>query len=245
MLFRSQNDIERLRSHESETSEDTFLNQKPTFTSSDLLFEELKRFHKRQEEKEKTAVLQGRLVADSQVFGALSVIVSSIQSISGTWYTTDSFTKTIFIASLSVAFLSLAHDTFTDNITVPKNSTIPNNDSLLHPNTEENVYSCIYMATALSLVAGCLSGLSAALRNVMAQDVDKSMFQKGSKLDRTLSVVLLFVSVMMALSVVSFVVGLLLFVWIVQGTFVAVVMSTPCTVFLLAIAFTIVLYAVL
>ena len=78
---------EGVKSQDSHCSAGSSMNQSidVTLSISELMLEELKRFHRLQEEKAKSADLQSRIIADSQVFGALSVVVSYLKSIHDGW----------------------------------------------------------------------------------------------------------------------------------------------------------------
>ena len=155
--------------------------------------------------------------------------------------------QTVFLAQLSVSLTSLARDTYEEQDSNSGNFTSQSNASyntLQLPTARDNVYSCWYIATFVSLLAGCLSGLAAAVRNQMASDSSKRAFRVNGPVDRALGIMLLLVSIMMALAVVTLVLGILFFTWTVQSTFIAVAMSTPGAMFTLALAIAIALYII-
>lgn len=102
-----------------------------------------------------------------------------------------------------------------------------------------------YLATFVSLLASCLSGLAAAIRNYMAQDITgmKPFFRlSNGPVDRTISVVFIFICLMMSMAIIALILGLLYFTWTVQTGFVAVAMSVPGAVFAMALIVATTLY---
>ena len=220
------------------------------------ILEELRRYHRKQEEhrvddareakeKEKKDALQNQWTSESQVFSAISVVVCA-NADHEKYSTLIILTlQAVFIASLSVSLTSLARDTYEEQDSNSGNSMSQANagySTQRLPSTRDNVYSYWYVATFISLLAGCLSGLAAAVRSQMASDTSKGAFPVNGPVDRALGIVLLFVTIMMAMAAVTLVIGLLFFTWTVQSTFVAVAMSTPGAMFTIALPIAVVLY---
>jgi hypothetical protein len=91
------------------------------------------------------------------------------------------------------------------------------------------------MSVFLSLVAGCASGIGAALRNRMAHDVAmRRSWIETRRLDRALHVLFFFVCLAMAVAVLALILGLVLFVWDSQTNFVAGAMTASGMAFILA-----------
>lgn len=222
-----------------------------------ILMKELIGYQKRQDdlrsmeiriakEKEESDNGRNRMATDSQMFSALSVVVRTFCS--SALYSSQLITphmQTVFIATLSVAITSLTRDTYSEG---SSNSTNSVSNGLLSggfnytPTSKDNVYSCMYMSTFVSLLAGCLSGLCAAVRNRMINDTERKIFQIDGPVDRAMSMILIYVSVMLALSVISLIIGLIIFIWTKQSIFVAVAMTVPGAVFVLAMAVGIAIY---
>ena len=110
------------------------------------------------------------------------------------------------------------------------------------PTAADNYQSSLYMSVFLSLIAGCVSGIGAALKNQMAYDEsdvmvephNRSWMATGGPVDRALDVLFFFVSLMLSLAVAVLIFGLLLYVWNTQTPFVAGAMTAPGLAFVLA-----------
>ena len=78
----------------------------------------------------------------------------------------------------------------------------------------------------------------------MAQDITgmKPFFRLNGPVDRTISVVFIFICLMMSMAIIALILGLLYFTWTVQTGFVAVAMSVPGAVFAMALIVATTLY---
>jgi len=143
----------------------------------------------------------------------------------------------IFIATLSVSILTV---TSQPNMAPGQNGAVAMYGAL--PTAADNYQSCLYMSVFLSLIAGCISGIGAALKNQMANDEadvmveprNRSWMATGGPVDRALDVLFFFVCLMLSLAVAVLIFGLLLFVWTTQTPFVAGAMTAPGLAFVLA-----------
>ena len=111
------------------------------------------------------------------------------------------------------------------------------------PTPSDNVNSCWFLATFLSLIAGCAASIGAAMRYRMARDIssfhgkrlDDTLLKRKFEgpIDRALTMMFVFVCIMMGISVITLITGLLVFVWSAQTSYVAVAMTVPAMVFLI------------
>lgn len=78
----------------------------------------------------------------------------------------------------------------------------------------------------------------------MTRDITgvKPSFRLNGPVDRTISVVFVFICLMMSMAIIALILGLLYFTWTAQTGFVAVAMSVPGAVFALALVAATILY---
>ena len=91
-------------------------------------------------------------------------------------------------------------------------------------------------------MAGCLSGLAAALMARSTTHKTHSIFLPGGWADRTIPIILLFVSLMVAMATVTLVIGIFIYVWTMQSTYVAISMTISGGIFTLAIISAVAVY---
>ena len=131
-----------------------------------------------------------------------------------------------------MSLISLARDTYGDKVSDFSDS--------VRPMAHDNVYSCWYTSAFISLMAGCLSGLAAALtaRNRMSNP----LFTPGGLADRAIPIILLFVSLMVTMAVIAVVIGIFIFVWAEQSVYVAIAMTVSGGIFAFAIILALSIY---
>ena len=122
-------------------------------------------------------------------------------------------------------------------------TTAASDTSRLSPSV--NVFSCFYLSAIISLMAACVSGLASAVRSLMARNIRNLISQEKSdgRLDRALKMAFIFTSLMMAIAVITLILGLIFFVYDKQPVYVSVAMDAPCCVFVLAMSLAVFFHA--
>jgi len=146
--------------------------------------------------KELIETRKNRTTTESQILSAVSVVG-------------------IFVASLSVALLSLARDTFSDRGPPAQSA-------------DNVVNSFWYLALLLSLVGGGFAGIGAAARNGVTRSPEKDELWEGDAVlavDRILENTFAGLTSLISLAMMLLTIGLLVFVWAEQAKRVALVVT--------------------